>query len=275
MTKKNLPNIPIYIGDWERDCNVLSLETEGAWLRIIFKMFTKGKQSVYKIPTKSLQNLWRCDETKMNEIIQELSFNEICPIDRTDDGWIVFKSRRFEKENNISKVRSDAVSNRKDRNNRPTKPLQTHNKKDTKGVQITENEIDYENENEVEIKNESDLKPKIDFQKVADIFNSVCSNLPSVKKITSQRKSAINARVKDYGLNKIGEVFQTVSRNEFLNGNNDRGWTADFDWVMNPNNFIKILEGKYNGKAKKSNSGSSKVQYSDDFKKRIADRLQS
>ena len=59
MTKKNLPNIPLYIGDWEKDCNVLSLESEAAWLRIVFKMFTNGKQSTYKLPTKGLQNLCR------------------------------------------------------------------------------------------------------------------------------------------------------------------------------------------------------------------------
>lgn len=152
--KKNLPNIPIYIGDWEKDCNTLSLEAEAAWLRIIFKMFTKGKQSVYKIPTKSLQNLWRCGEDKMNEILDELEFNEICPIDRTNKGWAIFTSRRFKKENNLSKTRSEAVSNRKDRNKNLTKAIQNNNKTFTNVVQNTENENDYVNENDNKDKNE-------------------------------------------------------------------------------------------------------------------------
>jgi len=50
--QENLPYIPLYTGDWEKDCNVLSLESEAAWLRIIFKMFNSGKQSVYKILQK-------------------------------------------------------------------------------------------------------------------------------------------------------------------------------------------------------------------------------
>lgn len=108
--------------------------------------------------------------------------------------------------------------------------------------------------NKIEVKDEIVVseKPKIEFQKIVNIFNSVCKNLPDVQKLTDQRKSAINARVSDYGLSKIGEVFQIVSNNEFLNGNNDRGWKADFDWVMNPNNFIKILEGKYQSNGKKA-----------------------
>lgn len=108
-----------------------------------------------------------------------------------------------------------------------------------------------EDVNGIEVKDEiviEEKNKKIEFQKIVDIFNSVCRNLPTVQKLTTARESAINARINDYGLSKIGEVFQLVSSNEFLNGNNDRGWKADFDWIMNPNNFIKILEGKYNGK---------------------------
>lgn len=144
-TKKNLPNIPLYIGDWEKDCNVLSLETEAAWLRIIFKMFTNGKQSTYKIPTKGLQNLWRVSEEKAQEIIEELLDYNICEI-AFEGRFVEFTSRRFQKENEISEIRKEAVSNRKDR----TKSNQTTYKPPTKDIQNTE--IDIENENE--IKNE-------------------------------------------------------------------------------------------------------------------------
>lgn len=147
-TKSNLPNIPIYIGDWERDCNVLSLESEAAWMRIIFKLWSKGKQSTYKIPTKSLQNLWRCSESKMLEILDELIFNEIAEISM-NERFIEFTCRRFKKENDLSKKRSEAVSKRKDRKEKNTKPLQNYNKR----LQNTEIEIENENENESVIEN--------------------------------------------------------------------------------------------------------------------------
>jgi len=101
-------------------------------------------------------------------------------------------------------------------------------------------------------------KTKIEFQKIVDIFNSVCKNLPQVSKITKQREISINARLQEYGLSKIGEVFQNVSNSQFLNGANDRGWKADFDWVINPNNFIKILEGKYQQTTKITNQEPSR-----------------
>lgn len=110
-TKKNLPHIPLYIGDWEKDCNALSLQSEGAWLKIIFKMWTKGKQSLYKIPTKSLQILWKSTPEKVEEIIEDLRLNEICEIS-LDKGVYEFICRKYEKENELSEIRSKAVSSR-------------------------------------------------------------------------------------------------------------------------------------------------------------------
>ena len=46
------------------------------------------------------------------------------------------------------------------------------------------------------------------------------------------------------------EVIKQAAKSDFLNGRNDRGWIADFDWLMRPNNFVKVLEGNYNNNDK-------------------------
>lgn len=140
MSNEKLPYIPLYTGDWEKDCNVLSLQAEGAWLRIIFKMFNNGKQSSYKIPTKGLQNLWRVPEEVVDEIIQELIDYNICGIE-FEGRFVIFTSRRYERENKISDVRRKAVSKRKDR----AGGLQTSYKIDTKDIQIHEDEYEVDN----------------------------------------------------------------------------------------------------------------------------------
>jgi uncharacterized protein YdaU (DUF1376 family) len=140
-TKKNLPNIPIYIGDWERDCNVLSLESEAAWMRIIFKLWSKGKQNTIKIPTKSLQNLWRCSPEKMNEILEELIYNEIAVI-KQSERFIEFTCRRFVKENKLSEVRSKAGKSSK----KKTNAKQNKSKSEQNTEIDTDNESEYENE---------------------------------------------------------------------------------------------------------------------------------
>ena len=40
-----------------------------------------------------------------------------------------------------------------------------------------------------------------------------------------------------------------------MKGKNDRGWSANFDWMMDENNFIKILEGNYADKDRREISG--------------------
>jgi len=158
MAKNNLPHIPLYIGDWEKDCNVLSLESEGAWLRIIFKMFSKGKQSTIKIPTKSLQNLWRCSAESVQEIIDDLTFNDICDID-VEGNFTEFTCRRFVKENKLSKTRSEARKKGYEKNKTTTKPNQNKNKK----LQNADND----NDNDNDINNNIDIPNKKEFLEFA------------------------------------------------------------------------------------------------------------
>lgn len=105
------PYIPLYIGDWEKDTNMLSLEAEAGWLKIIFKMFQNGKTGVYKISTKALQNLWRKSSEEVKEIIQELLDANVCGIDSNGKEY-VFKNRRMVRQYDISVKRSNAVQTR-------------------------------------------------------------------------------------------------------------------------------------------------------------------
>lgn len=260
--KKNLPYIPLYTGDWEKDCNVLSLESEAAWLRIIFKMFNSGKQSVYKIPTKALQNLWRVNTEKMNDILQELTDNDICGIER-EERFITFTSRRYERENAISEIRRQAVAQRKDRKSNKkndTNGLQSGYKTDTNHIHNTEYEYDNDIEDEIILK---EKKEKTDFNRIMDSFNSICISLPKIKSMTDRRKKKINTRLKDLGGNVdlLEDIFHRVEASDFLTGRiaTEEDWIASFDWIIkNQDNLAKIMEGNYDNKEKPKQSGHSR-----------------
>jgi len=102
----------------------------------------------------------------------------------------------------------------------------------------------------LKLKNEEFTLKKviIDFEEVKDIFNSVCIDLPKVKTISEKRKKLIKAREKEYDLQTIGDVLKKVSESDFLNGK-VKEWCANFDWIFNQSNFIKILEDNYKNKA--------------------------
>lgn len=59
------------------------------------------------------------------------------------------------------------------------------------------------------------------------------------------RRAAVLARARENGEEALNIVANKAAESDFLNGKNDRGWVATFDWLMKPNNFVKVLEGNY------------------------------
>lgn len=82
---------------------------------------------------------------------------------------------------------------------------------------------------------------------VMERFNRICVSLPKATALTEKRKKVINARLKQHSMVEIEEVFLIAESSDFLKGVNGK-WKATFDWLMNENNFVKVLEGNYNNK---------------------------
>lgn len=96
----------------------------------------------------------------------------------------------------------------------------------------------------VDLKNQLPA-PKIDFDKLLSFFNSNRGLLPEVKKMSDVRKKRIQLLEKQYGKESILTVIQKTKESPFLQGDNKENWTASFDWIFKPANFLKILEDNY------------------------------
>lgn len=92
------------------------------------------------------------------------------------------------------------------------------------------------------IKNEKNVDK---YNSLVEIYNFNCPNLPKVQKITDKRKTAINKFLKEYTKEQFIEICRIANNNDFLMGKNDRGWKADFDFLMKVDKATSILEGKY------------------------------
>lgn len=83
--------------------------------------------------------------------------------------------------------------------------------------------------------------------------------LSKAQRLTDTRRQGIRARWKEMlgttdaegkvrfsdaesGVAWFKRFFRKVTTNPHWLGSNDRGWRADFDWIMKPANFTKILE---------------------------------
>ncbi len=111
-----------------------------------------------------------------------------------------------------------------------------------------EQDKDQDQDQELSLFSENFSSDKVPYNEIIEIFNSKCPDLPRVIKVTEQRKKFLNARWKEYpSLDFWNQFFETVSKSQFLMGKVN-SFKANFDWLIRPNNFIKVLEGNYNGK---------------------------
>lgn len=96
---------------------------------------------------------------------------------------------------------------------------------------------------------------KMVFDQVINAYHEKCPSLPTVQKLTQGRKIKIERRIQEIGsAEAMAEVFAKVEQSDFCKGDNDRGWKADFDWIMaNDSNWQKIMSGRYDNRPKKSN----------------------
>ena len=62
--------------------------------------------------------------------------------------------------------------------------------------------------------------------------------------LNRRRTDAVIKRLSDCqgDVSIIEAAISNVSKNPHWMGRNERGWQADFDWVLNPSNFSKVLE---------------------------------
>ena len=110
-------------------------------------------------------------------------------------------------------------------------------------------------------------QPKSFREKVLRYFNDKMAgkSIKPIKAITdgTKRSESLKARVREHGRDAIFQMIDKAAGSQFLNGYNKKGFTATFDWLILPNNFIKVLEGNYdnenNGTDRTSDSAGQTV----------------
>ncbi len=176
-------------------------------------------------------------------------------LQRTEDGRGIF-SRSHQ-------ARLQAVLDLKDKRRRAGKAgmaARWGNKDtdtDNTSLQSDNTVITRDNEENRKVENGSEVKgkekrEKYPYQAVVDIWNECCPSLPRVQSLNDNRRQKIKLRLlelsprSDEWLDKARELFERVANSDFLQGNNNNGWAATFDWVMaNPKNWVKVIEGNY------------------------------
>lgn len=93
-------------------------------------------------------------------------------------------------------------------------------------------------------------KKSIPYQTIVELFNSILATkgLPSVKLLNDKRKKSIarcwKSSEKCQSIEFWESYFNHTANSPFLMGT-EKEWSATFDWLTNPSNLIKVVEGNY------------------------------
>lgn len=88
----------------------------------------------------------------------------------------------------------------------------------------------------------------IDFDLIVAKFNSICTSLPKVQKLTPGRKNKVKSRIKEMkgDMQTLEAVFSKIQASDFCCGRGNSKWKASFDWIFdNDKNWVKVIEGNY------------------------------
>lgn len=114
---------------------------------------------------------------------------------------------------------------------------------------VTETPPDTETDTDTETdkKDMSSDDDRVSVKDIVEAWNELAEakGLAKVVKITDTRRKQIQARIKEYEPDDWSKALTAIYKSKFLCGENDRGWKADFDFLLQPKSFVKLVEGAY------------------------------
>jgi len=126
---------------------------------------------------------------------------------------------------------------------------------------------DIEEDKDISIRQQVDVATQTPYQKIVDLYHSICESLPKIRALTAKRKSYIKARWKENpDMQFWTDFFHRVESSDFLSGrlepkgDRERPFRADLEWITKESNFIKILEGRYDNRKEAGNANNGIIE---------------
>lgn len=179
--------IKLEVGAWERDVNTLSLEAEGALLKLIFKLDCATDRGRCHFVFSSLAILFKTSAEKVKSIITELKENNILNIE-IDGDRVFIESRRIVRSAEISAI-NGANATKKENKKGNRKETKTKSKRNSKELlTITNNSNSDFN---------SDSKSSSPDSAVSEIISHLNEIAGTSFQVTEAHAKHIRARLKE------------------------------------------------------------------------------
>jgi hypothetical protein len=164
-----------------------------------------------------------------------------------EDGTGAIYSRRMVRDEHLRKVRTEAGSkggNPTLLNQNKTTPVKQN---PTPSSSSSSSSTTTDKEPELTLLSPTAPKKEIRPEEFANVWNRLRGKLPKVERFTESRKKKVKTRMNEgLTLERFAEAVENCTTKPFLRGDNDDGWTATFDWLVeNDKNLEKAINNPY------------------------------
>ena len=243
-----LPYIQLYVSDYLSDAAHLTAIQHGAYLLLIFNYWQKGH--ALNNSNERLANVARMSNAEWEE--NKAVIAEFFRID--GDEW---HHDRIDSDLFAVAAKSTKASRagKASANNRAANVQHATSERST-NVEQTLNHTDTDTEQKILSSSDDDLPaepkptaPAIPYDDILSAFHEALPMLPGVRLLNDGRKKKIKSRWHELAerqtLDYWRSFFAYAAKSDFLTGRNGK-WTAcNFDWLLEPNNHLKVAEGNY------------------------------
>lgn len=87
------------------------------------------------------------------------------------------------------------------------------------------------------------------------IYNDTCPSLPKCRAVTDKRRREARKLLRTFTVDDFRDICRKAQGSSFMRGENDRGWRADFDFLVSERGAAATLEGKYDDRGAASPHG--------------------
>lgn len=141
-------------------------------------------------------------------------------------------------------------------------PTQPENKdlqkeKHSEEIEVQENKQSLEQDSSLVKKTTNEKKQdNRDYEEILELWELNRGPLPKVEAFTEKRRKAAKARWNEAPSEEYwATVIWKLAQSKFCTGDNDRGWVANFDFLLKPETHVKVTEGVYDNRTGKTKKG--------------------
>ena len=247
-----LPFMKFYPADFILDAQSLSITERGIWITLLAYIWLKSDNGTVEIDKIQLESLIgsRADDWVAFKRLGSTGVAEIEEIKINEAPFVKFivHSRRIEKDKKELKMNALYVSKHRSKDSSKidvrvdVKPEVRDKKFRSSEVQNTEEKIK-DNVFVVSPPQDGDDPTPED---LVNLWNEAAhKNLPRVQLLTESRKRKCNTRLAEHPEQEFWNgLMAKINRSPLLTGLAG-SWKCTFDWILEPSNMTKILEGNY------------------------------